>query len=746
MKKQLKNLVFTALLLVIKLHFLQTQCSPPMSEECNQVNVLCSLDELNGYACNNTSTVPSHCGPLCSQGGIGENTSWWGFVTEGGNVTMTLTIGSCNTGQGLQFGIWGDCLCEEEIVCRSNPCSIPNSVNTVSANLQPCKTYYFWIDGCNGDFCDFTISTSGGAAPTLSPLGKINNKANMILEPICEGACDVLFFVNPQGGGCKPQYVWTLDGNEVGGNINEIRLDLPDPGDFILCVTAYIGNPQNGSVCAQQGPQCATLKVRQIQNKIGLPRILCKEQTNVSGYKWHSLRIKESGIYSEQFSDANCCKFDSIVEFIVLEPPIPEAVYYLTCNNTPYTDAAGKKHQPCLFQSEIALPKITNPYRCDSSILLTAVNVDFAPSWDIHCFNAKVELIPNLSILKPCNAGEIYEFEYRWFKKSDPLNILSTDERLFVNPVSEDYCLQVIVKTTLENKTAICTKIFCETLQEGSLNPECSFTLNSSKIFCFDSIGTYWIDSFLPKKANFYTWTIDGGFIVSNPDSSVVNVKWLLNSRDTGKVCVSYDTDCGTSCEKCIDVIPDTKIAGQDFEKRGLSAYLDAKANPNGSWRFLSGPHKVTILEPNNPRTKFIAFNYGVYCFEWTINDPNCIVKDTLCVNLHSFKKASPKYPDLIFEERAGSISDQNGMQNILFTPNLIENNGVSFVTTNVAINSIINYSWIDIYGRTIHQEKKLLEPGIQRVNINSPMSSGMYFLVIEINGEHSISKVCVLD
>lgn len=114
-----------------------------MSEECNQVNVLCSLDELNGYACNNTSTVPSHCGPLCSQGGIGENTSWWGFVTEGGNVTMTLTIGSCNTGQGLQFGIWGDCLCEEEIVCRSNPCSIPNSVNTVSANLQPCKTYYF---------------------------------------------------------------------------------------------------------------------------------------------------------------------------------------------------------------------------------------------------------------------------------------------------------------------------------------------------------------------------------------------------------------------------------------------------------------------------------------------------------------------------------------------------------------------------------------------------------------------------
>lgn len=77
------------------------QCTPPMAETCDEANVLCSLDEVNGYACNNPSTIPSPCNPLCSQGGVGHNTSWWGFVTQGGSVTVTLTVGGCTTTQGL---------------------------------------------------------------------------------------------------------------------------------------------------------------------------------------------------------------------------------------------------------------------------------------------------------------------------------------------------------------------------------------------------------------------------------------------------------------------------------------------------------------------------------------------------------------------------------------------------------------------------------------------------------------------
>ncbi|MFZ1296626.1 MAG: hypothetical protein WAT16_01170, partial [Saprospiraceae bacterium] len=77
-----------------------------MAEECELANVLCSLDEVNGYACNNPSTIASPCQPLCSQGGVGHNTSWWAFVSQGGNVTITLTIGGCTSSQGIQYGIW----------------------------------------------------------------------------------------------------------------------------------------------------------------------------------------------------------------------------------------------------------------------------------------------------------------------------------------------------------------------------------------------------------------------------------------------------------------------------------------------------------------------------------------------------------------------------------------------------------------------------------------------------------------
>ena len=727
MKKLTNYLSFIILLISINFQKVATQCNPVLRESCDDAssNVLCGLTMLNGYACSNYSTVPSECSPICSQGGTSNNTSWWGFATDGGNVTITLSVGGCSNSLGLEFGVWGNCQCGEEIVCQSNPCTLPGTTKSVSFNTTPCKPYYLWIDGCNGDVCDFTINTIGGGPPTISPLSKINNKANMIID-VCEGAC-FTFFVNPPTGGCQPTYKWTWDGVVLSDlTSRSFETDVTEPvGDYTICVTAYI-SLKAGSICTQQGPQCATVKIRRIPGKVGLPRVLCLEQTNSGGYKWHSQKIVNSGIYNEQFTDANCCKFDSTVEFTVLESPFPENVYYITCDNKPYIDIAGKKHPPCLFQNQVFLPKTTEQYKCDSSIVLTAINVDFAPTWNIQCFGGMVELIPNINLLKACNAGETYEFEYKWFKKSDPKDIISTDERLLVNSVSEEYCLEVKVRTALEEENAVCTKVFCESFNEGGSIPDCSFALDGNKIFCFDAIGTYWVDQLIPKNVNFYTWTIDGGFIVSNPDSPVVDIKWLLRPADTGRVCVSYDTDCGTSCEKCLTVLFQTKIAGEDFEHRGLSAYLDAKPNPNGMWRLISGPHQVRIEDPTFARTKITAFNYGYYCFEWTINDPNCVMKDTLCIDLHSFKRASPEYPKSLFNERSGSISDQSQLPSIIFTPNLIESTGETYVSINGDINSKLNYHWFDIYGRVVTQHEISFESGIQKLNIHSPIYGGM--------------------
>lgn len=623
---------------------LWAQCTPPMAETCEDASVLCSLDEVNGYACNNPSNVPSDCQPLCSQGGVGHNTSWWGFVTQGGTVTVTLNIGGCTSSQGLQFGIWGDCDCGQEIACRSIPCVPPNSVQTVTANLSACKTYYLWVDGCSGDICDFTLNTSGGGPPNLNPLGFINNKANKIIEPVCEGACGVRFWVNPQPGNCEPTYVWTVDGDEVGGNSNEVFLDFPTQGDFIICVTAYIGNPSSGSICSQEGPQCATVKVRPIPDRFGKDRILCYEQANPGGYQWHTQRIFATGEYREQFMDANCCIYDSVVKFFVLDPPEPADVYYITCNDDPYIDILGKAWRPCTDRFQVPLPKTTDPYRCDSSIYLTAISVDFRPNFRVTCFGGMVEISPNIIMVKPCNVGETYQFEYRWYEKNDPAKkTISTDERLLVDAVKKDYCVEVNVRVELQTEFAVCAKTFCETFNEDDLAPKC-FPMAGDLVLCTGFNGTYWIDTFISTNVLFYTWAVDGGAVVSNPDSQAVEVKWNLKAGDTGIVCVFYDTDCGRSCEKCLKVAivgtpkPD---AGPNDSICDLANRFQGKKDVGGQWEVISGPGNSTFGDLTDPATSIDVDSYGVYRYVYSETRLGCTGRDTVDLYFNSTPDSS---------------------------------------------------------------------------------------------------------
>ncbi|MGB3227112.1 MAG: YCF48-related protein [Saprospiraceae bacterium] len=237
-------------------------CTPAQSETCDNSNVFCSLNELNGYSCQNNSLNYSHCSPLCSQGGAAHNTNWWGFVSQGGNCTISITTGSCITSQGIQYGIWGDCNCGEEIACNSIPCAPPFSITKINVNLLPCKTYYFWIDGCSGDICDFTINTSGGNQVNLLQLSSINDEMDKVIDLICLDSCNYSFYIPEQPNQCKPFYSWTLDGRELNIDSSSINIKLFKDQDYELCVTAIIGNIKSGSICDSQGPVCSKIRIR----------------------------------------------------------------------------------------------------------------------------------------------------------------------------------------------------------------------------------------------------------------------------------------------------------------------------------------------------------------------------------------------------------------------------------------------------------------------------------------------------
>lgn len=742
--------VFTYLFILLLLNFSSNgfaQCTPPMAEECEFSSVLCSLDELNGYACNNPSTVASPCNPLCSQGGVGHNTSWWGFVTNGGTVSITMEIGGCTTQQGLQFGIWGDCVCREEIVCRSIPCIPPNSNATVNVNLIACKTYYLWVDGCSGDICDFTLHTSGGGPPQLSPLTPINNLQTRVIQPVCEGACNFLFFVNPQPGGCEPTYVWTLDGDEVGDNSNEQRLDFPDQGDFVICVTAYIGNPTSGSICAQEGPVCATIKVRPNPDKEGVPRTICYEQANPGGYKWFSQRIFQTGYYREQFTDANCCKFDSLVHFTILARPTPQKINYIGCNGEAYKSPLGITIPGCRTNYEFNAGKTQDRYRCDSSAFLTAIYPTITTRFTQSCNEGIIIISSNLSIKDSCNSNASFSYSYFWYRHSDPTKtILSTDERIFITK-PESYCLEVSLTTLFEGQSKSCISTFCYDVQVDTSHP--NLVIAAADTVCVNEQNHIVFDTSLVPGIQHFFWELspDGTIVSAIPElSNSIDASWTKKGQK--KVCLSFKNDSLNICFLCKEItVIKAAEAGADFKVFGLKTSLNANPVSTGLWRKISGPGSVAFSNPRDPKSRVTVSKTGIYQLEWDATNYGCHDLDTVQIEFFTYPKILVKKTPLVSEkqnQRNQQITNQGRIVNFQ-TPNPIESVGRTSIEFDESILfERIQYCWINLTG-SIELNGTVYNTNCNSIcEIKAPVKSGLYLLQIDADGFRGVQKVLI--
>ncbi len=460
-----------------------SQCNPAPGETCEDAGLFCSVAEMNGYSCSTTSQTFGTCRESCTGGVPGKNwRSWFAFISQGGNVTLTLSVGTCIKGPkdsaGVVLGVWGDCDCVEEIICKARYIGFsgPETYVYPLGNLQACKVYYISMDH-GDDICDFTLSTSSsGGAPTIA-LGDINGIPGGVIQPVCVGACNYRFWVKAQSSCIDPEFVWTLDGVEVGGKKDEVFLDFPNAGDFTLCVSAFIGKANSN---CKAGPKCTTVKVRPLSDKTGIPRKICY------GQAWHSQYIYTSGIYNERFRDNNCCIFDSVVQFTVLPEPQAEDVLMISCDGKPIVDVLGRSYPPCQDHKLIYLPKTSAEFRCDSSVRLTAIGISDSVNWQAHCSGSKIELHPNFSLIKKCNFGESYNLRYAWYKKSDTLkSVLSTDSFFITDPVAEDYCMDVYIKIKIGADSAFCIKTYCDTIHEAQVGVAIANTVLS---FCDSAI------------------------------------------------------------------------------------------------------------------------------------------------------------------------------------------------------------------------------------------------------------------
>lgn len=621
----MKNTLFFLCFLLFKTSsLLVAQCLPfSGSNQCKDAKIFCSLDDLNGYQCSNPDNSPVDCTPFYPFIGPAYKAGWWAFVCDGGLITIDVEIISCQgTGDGIKIGLLGGCECDFKTDTRPTPKCIKKGTYQITESLTACKTYYLYIEGCDGDICDFIIHTSGGSAPKLSPLGKINNDKDGRIE-VYKG-CPENYKVTAQNNGCEPTYVWTVDGVKLSGNNDNIDYTFQQVKNFQLCVTAYNGNPYSGNICDSIGPECVTIESRALNYPIPhIPK--CAEI--VRNKPCDTFQITKFG-----------CLLDSIICYdITLPVPYPPTIYHIACDAADvYIDPSTKQvFNSCQNDEEILLPKSTLPYHCDSSYKLTAIFLDFGVSFREDCIGDKIEIVPRvINRTKSCGGGESFEFIYQWYEKNDKSRkYIGTNEILQVDQKGE-YCLEIAVKTKLGIIEKKCVFEFCENINENDFAVHPTAKLKGFQLLC--SLDTSCIQLLeAPQNSTLFSWNVTGGTILT-PNPFLTNqicVLWNNPSGVDGKVCASYETNCGRSDTTCLDVkfgLGIKDIAGINKSELGLKTILSAKGM--GYWQKLSGPGRATFANMNDPNTSVTVSKYGIYVFQWSSQQNGCTINGIVTI------------------------------------------------------------------------------------------------------------------
>jgi len=528
---------------------LNAQCTPARADSCHLANVLCSLSEINGYCCSNPNySNPTACFPLCPNDTLSQNTGWWAFATQGGVVKIDVQVMQCKVnGNGLQFGILSDCSCKEKIECIGD-CANPG-LYSFTANLIACKTYYLFVDGCNGDVCDFCLATSGGLPPQLPPLSNIVGLRNL-----CSDACNVRYSINT-GGSCEPTYEWTLDGELLGGSNGEILLDFSEQGDFQLCVTAYIGNPLSGSLCDQTGPVCTTIQVRPIPDRGPYPLGICLENLP---FRWPGSRFENGLYYKTIYDSLTCCSYDSILSVHVLDKPDSPEIFFIGCPGESYTDQSTRQSfSNCQYNREIKLLNSTSPWKCDSSYRLNAVFLNYNVVFREYCLGGAIVIeARTIDRTITCgNSGLAQDIQYKWYLKNDPGRRILGVEDKYEPPRVDNYCVELSIYANFGDQTKVCTFDFCEQWDEDQFTP---YEICPKGDLNIDQtlLGKYYIDTLLPQGIFIHNWRVIGGTILTangGIDTTGIEVRWEKDSMER-KLCYNYISNCGDSKECCQEV------------------------------------------------------------------------------------------------------------------------------------------------------------------------------------------------
>lgn len=270
--------------------------NPAMTSFCAEACIICDID---GFTGRNNSSIQGQAPPgFCTT--TVHHMQWIGFIAGTSDLNIEITVFNCNSGQGLEVGLYESFDCStfrkvSECDTDIREGEIRAFINTVPLTIG--QYYYFVMDGNGNDICNYSIKVKSGSTKVLP----LDMAAEIIVpDQVCQNE---LFEMKTPGLSGATYYNWTIDGAYT-KNGSSVEHSLDKPGTYKICLEA-------SNVCDQAPPACKTIEV--------LPVPVGKENRQIcfgECYTFYGNKYCETGIYEVRLPAANGC--DSIVLFDLL--------------------------------------------------------------------------------------------------------------------------------------------------------------------------------------------------------------------------------------------------------------------------------------------------------------------------------------------------------------------------------------------------------------------------------------------
>ncbi len=340
--------------------------APPGTTSCEAVS-FCN-GEINGYCGQLGAPNVSWPFALCGGGGVPNNMEWLAFAAAYTDITITVTPYNCPGAggfAGIQAGLYTGCETEGGTpvpgACQTNCQTTP--IVLTATNLLVGNVYYLFIDGCAGDQCGYTITTSPPDATALPPFPPLNGTISGYTD-VCPGAMGIQYSIPPMLEALG--YNWTLPAGWAYTTVapgNTILVDIPSNAfSGQICVDAYNDCETSNQICTD-----ITVSVPPTGTEDGE---YCQGQTYV--YPGDGQNYTQ-GVYVVTLFGQNWLGCDSSVNLTVVENPNMETFVQATiCQGESYTVC----NIPYNFPGEITQDCSPNINGCDSTIVLDLTILD----------------------------------------------------------------------------------------------------------------------------------------------------------------------------------------------------------------------------------------------------------------------------------------------------------------------------------------------------------------------------------